>query len=220
MKKLSILLPMALMVCGVSANAAIIACGSTVISYATWSAAFAGAGNGCLIGDKLFTNFSVGSIPNDTSIQFGQNGNSYTINFINTPGGGFNTSFSESFDIAIDFTQAPANVGTWRIVRVAAGLQDSSGSSVASLVKTISGGATGVASASTNGAGVTTQVVLNGISASSLHVVDDFTLTSGNITNISDTFLQADVSIPEPSTLFLLGGALLGFSLVRRSRLI
>ena len=214
MKNLSLLLLVLAMACGV-ANAAIIDCGTGVYSFAQWSADFVGAGNGCAIGDKIFSNFSVGSIPTDTFLQFGQAGNLFTVNFIATPGGGFSKSFAESYQIAIDPTKPPASTGPTAIAAVAAGMQDSNGNGTATLVKTVTGDATGTASA-TDKNGTITPVVLTGISAQKLNVMDTFTYNSGTITNISNSFLQ--VSAPEPASMALIGCGLLALCFARRRR--
>ena len=104
MKNLSLLLLVSVVLCGV-ANAAIVDCAQQPLSiwtYGQWSDQLTGAGNGCSIGDKIFSNFSTGSIPTDTAIQFGSNGPLYTVNFIRTALGGFRGDFFEAYTIEID----------------------------------------------------------------------------------------------------------------------
>ncbi len=216
MKNLSLLLLVSVVLCGV-ANAAIVDCGTSVYSYAQWSTEFVGAGNGCAIGDKIFSNFSTGSIPNDTGMQFGSTvlagGALFTVNFIRTTLGGFNSDFTESYTIEID--PAKAQVPTW-IAAVAGGMQDSNGNGNAVLTKVITGGATGMASA-TDVNGVITPVVLKGLNATTpLNVTDSYKYTSGVITNISNTF--GEVNAPEPASMALIGGGLLALCFARRRR--
>jgi hypothetical protein len=59
-----------------------------------------------------------------------------------------------------------------------------------------------------------------GLSATTLNVAEDFSVNAGaNLLSVSNTFTQAEVSIPEPGTLALLGLGLAGFAAFRRRRL-
>ncbi len=213
MKKLLLLLPIALMAFSFSASAANIQCGITAIGFSTWSA------NGfiCDIGDKTFSNFAPGTIGNNTSVQFGQGPAGFTVNFQDTTTGAFNNSFTVGYTIDVIANTAPNILPSiYKIVSVGAGLQDSGTvGGNATLVKTITGGATGTASA-TDVNGTTSKTAINGIQATHLVVTDTFTYSNGLITNISNTFVQADVSTPEPFTMSLMGAGLLAVGLLRR----
>lgn len=217
MKKLWLLLPTALVLSGLSANAAIVACGAVPISYATWTTTFVGVGNGCSIGDKIFSNFVVSTTPSGSDLAFGQAGNVYTLNLQNTATNGFATSFTFSYDITVDTTLSPTP--GYRIVGVTGGMQDATftGGSSATLNKVLTGGGTGTVVV-TDVNGTITPSPVGGLNALSLHVADNFTYVSGNITNIANTFGQADTSTqtPEPLTLSLMGAGLLGLGLLRR----
>jgi hypothetical protein len=221
MKNLSLLLLVSVMLCGV-ANADIVDCGQQPLSlwtYGQWSDQLTGVGNGCEIGDKIFSNFSTGSIPTGTAIQFGSTGPLYTVNFIKTSLGGFRDDFTESYSITIDPTKPPASLNPTWIAAVATGMQDSNGNGNAAVTKLVTGDANGTASAiDVNGTIVPS--VLTGIHAQKLDVTDSFTYKSGVITNVSNSFLQVSrmTDTPEPASMALIGGGLLALCFARRRR--
>jgi hypothetical protein len=211
------------------ASASIIACGSNVIPFATWSAWTSSSQGvtGCEIGDKIFQNFVPGTIPNDTFIQFtstligGQT--VLSINFINGGVIGFGSNFTVGYNVSVDPLLNPdgsANVNNfaWRINRIAAGMQDIGGTSVAQLTKACSPVCSPTPSATANGNGTITQVIGNVNNVTSLDVTDTYTFTSGAISNIGNTIFEVNTTVPEPSTFVLFGGALIGLGLLRRRR--
>lgn len=211
MKKLWILLPAAAMLSMVASAAP--ACLATQ-TYAQVAA----TGFSCEIGDKIFDNFNLGGLGSTAVVQFGQTGlTAFTITFADSSVGGLANSFTVSYRITIDPTQAPANTGTgqWAITRVAAGMQDSNGNGFANLTKNVTGGATGSAIANDVN-GTITPTVLTGIKATTLNVSDVYTYQSGIITAITNTYTQADIGVPEPLTMSLMGVGLLAVGLLRR----
>lgn len=59
-----------------------------------------------------------------------------------------------------------------------------------------------------------------GLSATTLNISEDFSANAGaNLLSVSNTYIQTEVSIPEPGTLALLGLGLAGFAAFRRRRL-
>jgi len=215
------------------ASATIIQCGSGVFTYAQWSSWTAANGpagvTGCEIGDKIFQNFIPGTIPNDTFVQFtstflGPGNTILSINFIN--GGttaGFSTNFTVGYNVSVDPLKNPdgtdnVNNFAWRINRIAAGMQDIGGTSVAQLTKACSPVCSPTPSATANGNGTITQVIGNVNNVTSLDVTDTYTFTSGAISNIGNTIFEVNTTVPEPSTFVLFGGALIGLGLLRRRR--
>jgi hypothetical protein len=195
----------------------------TSVPFNVWTAWTPASGLGCEIGDKVFTAFNVtaGSVPNDTTVQFTQSGNIITINFQNGNLNAFNNDFTVAYNVAIDPAFNPDgsanNSGQlWRIVRISAGLQDSTGTSVAALTKSCNPACSPTPSATLDGAGHLTQVVGNVNNATSVTVTDSYDYTSGVVTNISNSIFESNV--PEPSTFILFGGALVGLGMLRRRR--
>ncbi len=104
-----------------------------------------------------------------------------------------------------------------------AGLQDNGGDS-ATWQKTVDA-TSGTGSGSetiTDASGTTTPSgAITGLAATVLDVTDDFTIvsgTNGSIVDLSNRYTEADTLAPEPSTMLLLGGALIGLSVVTRKR--
>jgi hypothetical protein len=213
------------------ASATIIQCGSGVFTYAqwsTWTAANGPAGvTGCEIGDKIFQNFVPGNIPTDTFVQFTstliQGSTVLSINFINGGQIGFGSNFTVGYNVSVDPLLNPdgtpnVNNFAWRINRIAAGMQDIGGTSVAQLTKACSPVCSPTPSATANGNGTITQVIGNVNNVTSLDVTDTYTFTSGAISNIGNTIFEVNTTVPEPSTFVLFGGALIGLGLLRRRR--
>jgi hypothetical protein len=216
--------------CGVLANAAIVPCPVGPVSYATWTVSYTGAGNGCQLGDKIFTNFSTAGVPVDTYLAFSVLA---TTNFNVVVGnagqnGALNASFGINYNVTVDSAVNPdgtPNVGgfnQWAISAVQG-----------NLLNGIAGNAF-LDKSSTGGPGcapptcAATATLVNGVAtpglytipggATSLNVTDVYTFVSGGVTNFSNTFGQSNFAIPEPSTLALLGGALLALGVLRRRR--
>jgi hypothetical protein len=106
---------------------------------------------------------------------------------------------------------------TYQITGVAAGLQASGNGNSASLTKVCSPACSPQPSATVSGNQTVTQV--GGIGPTmSVRVTDTYTFASGNILNVSNSFIETDTTVPEPGTLLLMGGALVGLSLFGRGR--
>jgi hypothetical protein len=162
--------------------------------------------------DKIYSNFSLGAIPTDTTLRIQlqpigpQEFHTLTVN------GNFGTAFTFSYDIAIDLTLNPSN----RITAVTGDISNPSNAGTPSNTKTVftEGGAM-------IGSLVSTQGNPGGsilLSQTAVHVVDAYLPNAGAAVSISNTFRQDINAVPEPASFALIGGGLLMLATRRRSR--
>jgi len=197
-------------------NASPVACQS----FASFTTLLGYGSTGCEVGDLIFSNFAdSGSPPSNSNltgnitVTNGQN-TGYAVNF-SSQAGDLTTSFVVSYTVTIDTTVSPGTQAGEDITSIGAGLQaDGSGSS--SLVKTTPFGPITVTAAG----GVTTSnpISANGV-ATTVNITDTFTQGTGGTLNFSNTYTESNTSGPEPSTMLLMGGALLGLGAIGRRRI-
>lgn len=202
-------------------------------------------GTGCQIDDYQFTNFAVAtnshgsginaidaSVPADVTATFayGSVHNPYQVTFNLNDSESFIQDFTLTYTLTIDSNAAPATAnppGTWAIYQATPGVQDNGGNlyggDAATWEKSVVV-VTGISSpflsetiVDVNGT-TTPQGSISGISATVLDVTDTFTITNsdaGSILDLSNIYYQG---VAEPSTMILLGVALIGLGVVVRKR--
>jgi len=233
MKKL-LLLALPLVVFSSVSNAAPGACSTTGVTIATLIAL---GSTGCEIGDKVFYNFS-GALSNTAdTIAFsgpaapeGPSNAFFQLNVNAGVGSILQGNFTFGYSVSIDPTMVTAGL-TSAITRVTGGIQDN-GTDGATLVKTVTGGATCTAG-STDSFGNSTQLSpgCNGISATSLSISEAFAYTANNsntggarsISGIGNTFTESfstTTGTPEPVSMLLFGSGLLAVSVLGRRKLV
>ncbi len=223
MKKAFVLMLGVAALASIGSAGTITPCGTGNITFATLT----GSGFDCEAGDYIFSDFAVtsGSVASSVTgtIQIsGASGQIATFNLNN--GGGFMSDFELTYTVTLDPTAAPADTdpANYAIVLATAGLQDNGGDS-ATWVKivdaTVGTGSGSETVTDTNGTTAPSGAI-TGLAATELGVTDDFTIISGtgSILDLSNRFTEADTLTPEPSTMMLLGGALIGLSVVVRKR--
>lgn len=178
------------------------------LQFATWSAAtFA-----CEQQDKIYSNFSVGAIPIDTtlSIQLQPLGlvDFHTVTF----NGNFGTNFLVSYDVAVDLIMSPKA----RITLVTGDLSNPSNLGTPSNTKTVFSEA---------GVMLGTLTSLPAVPGSSiptfntaLHVTDNYLAGAGAAVSISNTFREDLNAVPETFSYALVGGGFLLLASLRRIR--
>jgi hypothetical protein len=177
---------------------------------------------GCEAGDLEYTNFQVltGSLDSNVSatISVPNAGDSYSSLFNLNDANYFSTAFSISYVVTVDPLALPS-ANNWQVVESSTGLQDNGGGPLATITKALSNGASGSTYSTWDPSlGYTysgAQIILE---STSFTVTDTFTISPGTskIADVSNEFTQEIV--PEPSTMLLLGGALIGLGVIGRKR--
>jgi hypothetical protein len=199
-------------------------CGSVPITWSTvvgWHTPT----TGCQAGDIQLSNFQLTSGTIDTpnvTVTISTTGANSQVTILNmNDNNGFLNAFSMSYVVTIDFTAnsvPPLSLGgMWAVVQASAGLQVNGNDSQATWTKVLSNGATGTSTVSdVNGSVPAAPPIF--INSVSFLVTDTYTPVVGgqDILNLSNKFTQGPV--PEPSTMLLLGGALIGLGVVGRKR--
>jgi hypothetical protein len=220
-----------------SVSSATPACSTTGVTLATLIALGAG---GCEIGDEIFANFS-GSLSNvaDTIAFAGPAGpvgpgNAfYSLNVNAGVNSILQGNFTFGYTVAIDTTTPGLITAGYSAAntKLTGGVQDN-GNDGATLVKTVTGGAT-CTTGSTDSFGtiVPTTPGCNPINAQTFSVSEAFTYTGNNsnaggarsISGIGNTITEAftlTTGAPEPVSMLLFGSGLLAVSVLGRRKLV
>ncbi|MGB9458739.1 MAG: PEP-CTERM sorting domain-containing protein [Bryobacteraceae bacterium] len=224
MKKIFVLILAVVALASIGSAGPVTPCGTGTIGFAT----LVGSGFECEAGDYIFSNFDVtsGSVDSNVTATIQISGLQGQIVLFNlNDGNGFTSNFDLTYTVTLDPTALPASLDPtyYAIVLATAGLQDNGGDS-ATWQKTVDA-TSGTGSGSetiTDANGTTTPSgAITGLAATVLNVTDDFNIisgTNGSIVDLSNRYTEADTLAPEPSTMLLLGGALIGLSVVVRKR--
>ncbi|MGD0047415.1 MAG: PEP-CTERM sorting domain-containing protein [Bryobacteraceae bacterium] len=201
------------------ASASYLPCSTTTqpdLPFGTWSA----PGFSCEADDLIFSNFSLTGVPSNMALNFLTNpsptGDTIALNLVN---GTFAQTFSFSYQVTLDGTAPPANGGSgWFIDTASAGVQAQTGAYGAfeKQVYQTEGGTligTDVYTQNDNLGGDIGPIAVN---RTSIYVEDSFSYGSGTFYDASNTFTEDP--LPEPSTMLLMGGALVGLGLIGRKR--
>lgn len=197
-------------------------CGTAPIPFATLVSQ-----GGCEAGDYIFTNFDLvsGSVDSSVTATIQISGAQGQIVLFNlNDGDGFTTNFQLAYNVALDPAASPASLDPagYAIILATAGLQDNGGDSGTwqKTVNAISGTGSG-SETITDASGVTSfSGAITGLDGFAFDVTDTFDIisgTNGAIIDLSNRYTQAD-TVAEPSTMMLLGGALLGLGVLARKR--
>ncbi len=182
--------------------------------FATWS----GSGFSCEADDLVFSNFSVSNVPSNMALNFSTDTAGDTVN-LNLVNGTFAQTFTFSYEVTVDDTAFPANnAPDWLIDTASAAVQAVTGAD-GTLEKQVYqsddgpliGTDTFTQSGNTGG-----DIGPITIGQTSIFVVDSFSYQSGTFLDASNTFIQGP--LPEPSTMALMGGALIGLGVIGRKR--
>jgi len=190
---------------------------------------------GCEVGDKIFTNFNGGTLPNAgdffTFIQ--QSPLQYIMELSPSGTGGettFGTGFNYSFTVMIDPTVPQQGGKVASFSTLTAGIIDTNQGSTSLLTKNTvpnSGGPCTV-QFTDNGAGNLSggNVCSYPVGATSMNVTETYAYTGGGnqsgVTQLQNTITQQLTSTqttPEPMSLLLFGSGLLGLGFIGRKRM-
>jgi hypothetical protein len=233
MKKLIMLaLPVAMSIGVSSAALTNVACPTTDVSLTVVTT----AGYVCEIGDKEFTNFVASGTTGTLGINFSvaafnaiTSTQTTTVAIEDTTSGTVQRSFNLAYNVIVDPnpTVVIAPGKTAAITQVGAGVQSSSNDVNATIDKTLSNGASGIAFEHVvNGqdSGSPGKQFVTGLSVTSLTASDVFVFTSGtSISAVQNSYQQtftSTSSTPEPMSMLLFGGGLLAISLIGRKKLV
>jgi hypothetical protein len=134
---------------------------------------------------------------------------------------GFSSNFTLQYTVTLDPTATgslPLSLGgIWTIIQASTGLQDNGGDSRVTWVKTLSNGASG-GETTTDVFGTTSSSGPIPLNSTSFLVTDVFTaaVPGNDIVDLSNKFTQG--ALPEPSTMMLMGAALVGLGVIGRKR--
>jgi hypothetical protein len=214
----------------VASAAGLLSCGDTPIPIYELITSGQTYYAGCEAGDYEFTNFVVSgnidpTIGNVTAgFSFGSD-DSVTLDLHDTSD--FRNNFTLTYTLTIDQTQPPAegSVFPWVIYVATASLEDNPGpppkNDAATWTKSViatSGSGSGTATViDTNGAATPEDIYP--LSAEALAVTDTFNITNpGNMKMLDLSNIYYQMELAEPSTMILLGVALLCLGVVVRKR--
>jgi len=180
----------------------------------------------CEIGNMIFSNFTTGGTPDSANLtvtygitNLGQT--NYVVNFNDS--NDMSASFTVSYTETVDQATFPATGdGKWAVVAIGGGMQadGTNNNNQAVLTKGVTAGAGSTGSGSFTvvqaGSVQTNNGPLTGLQDKNATILDTFSYTSGGIQNISNSFTEADTSVPEPGALLLMGFGLSVVGLVSR----
>lgn len=195
-----------------------LACATSICSSGFYTTVTAlNAGGGCFVGEVLFSNFA--GLPTNVAVEFLGGGSSSTLDLVDDTVGdtGIQSFSGFTYTVSIYTPNVPVpDTGT--ITGVIAGMLDSGGKSTAKLNKELNGGTTaGVneATATDTGGTITNVSVTSGLAAATLGITDNFTLTSGNVANLSNQYNVTNAT-PEPVSMLLFGSGLVALFFSKR----
>jgi hypothetical protein len=175
--------------------------------------AFSEADFACEQQDKIYSNFSLGALPDTSTLRIqlqplvGVDFHTVTFN------GNFAADFTLSYDIAIDLSLSPTNL----ITSVTGDISNPSNAGAPSNVKTVfsEGGVMLGTLTSTPGNPGSPIATFN----TALHVEDIYTANGGAAVSISNTFREdLNAAAPETYSYLLVGGGFLLLASLRRIR--
>jgi hypothetical protein len=182
----------------------------------------------CEIGNMIFSNFTTGGSPDlaNLTVTYGITNlgqTNYVVNFndSNDMTSSFTVSYTETVDEAT-FPATTTNDGKWAVVAIGGGMQadGTTPNNQAILTKNVTAGTGSTGSGQftvvQNNSLQTNNGPLTGLQDKNATILDTFSYTSGGIQNISNSFTEADTSVPEPGALLLMGFGLSVVGLVSR----
>jgi hypothetical protein len=146
------------------------------------------------------------------------------ISFSDIGGSDLASGFTATYEVTLDTGTPPASndPNYYKIMTAGASLQDDGFStgvgSLQSVVSIDTGTGTGGTATATGNLGSEVSGAIGGLVATEITVADTFTLTDSGIYAANNIFGQKDTFGPEPSTMLLVGGALVGLGVLGRKR--
>lgn len=174
-------------------------------------------GNTCTLGDKMFSNFNYDGtqVPaGSTSISFNQVGNEYHV-LITPVSGFFTASFTFGYTVAV-LPGVPPNVppATFQIVATKAqSFFAAVPSATGNVTVTNSAGPNYVLAPGTETGGPSFFGGVNSLTTSA-----KFNPGNAGLVSVELDAVQANTAIPEPGSLALIGGGLMGLAMLLRKR--